>query len=287
VSPLALILLLAAATLHAAWNLLVRGAEDRLVFTWWALVIVSPLALPVLLAGPALRGVWPFALASAALEAGYFATLAVAYGRGDFSLVYPIARGAAPLLLATGAALFLGERLSPGGLIGLTVLAAGLAVVGGAAAWRRAPGIGGSGGSRGVGWALGVALFIALYSLVDSAAVRRFPPAPYTILVFALTALLAAPPLLLLRGGRAVGAEWRRSWRRIPLVGGFSLFSYVLVLQAYQIAPVAYVGAVREVSVVLAALAGWRLLGEGFGPSRTVGALLVFAGIVLIALLGR
>jgi len=285
VPPLALALLLAAAVLHASWNLLVRGAEDRLVFTWWAQVMIAPLAIPVLLAGPSLRGVWPYALASAVLEAGYFATLAVAYGRGDFSLVYPLARGAAPLLLAAGAALVLHERPSPGGLAGLVVLAAGLAVVGGAPLWgRKHPG---ESGSRGAGWALGVALFIALYSLVDGAAVRRFPPASYTLLVFALSAVLAGPPLLLWRGARAIGAEGRRSWRRIPVVGAFSLFSYILVLRAYKIAPVAYVGAVREVSIVLAALAGWRLLGESFGPTRTVGALLVVTGIALIALLGR
>jgi drug/metabolite transporter (DMT)-like permease len=282
VSPLALALLFAAAGLHATWNLLVRQAEDRLVFTWWALVAVSPLVLPVLLAGPSLHGVWPFALASAALEAGYFATLAVAYGRGDFSLVYPIARGTAPLLLAAGAIFFLGERPGPLGLLGLAVLAAGLVLIGWRAGWS-----GTVGRASGVGWALAVALFIALYSLVDATAVKRFPPVPYTILVFSLTAVLAAPPLYFLRGPQAVLAEGRRSWRRIPLVAAFSLLSYGLVLRAYTIAPVAYAGAVREVSVVLAALAGWRLLGEGFGLSRLLGALLVFAGILLVAMAGR
>jgi drug/metabolite transporter (DMT)-like permease len=282
VSPLALALLFAAAGLHATWNLLVRGAEDRLSFTWWALLGVSPLAIPVLLAGPSLRGVWPFVLLSAALEAGYFATLAVAYGRGDFSLVYPIARGTAPLLLAAGAIFFLGERPGPLGLLGLAVLAAGLVLIGWRVGWS-----GPLGRASGVGWALAVAFFIALYSLVDATAVKRFPPALYTILVFSLTAVLAAPPLYFLRGPRAVLAEGRRSWRRIPLVAVFSLLSYMLVLQAYKIAPVAYAGAVREVSVVLAALAGWRLLGEGFGLSRLLGALLVFAGILLVAMAGR
>jgi drug/metabolite transporter (DMT)-like permease len=291
VSPLAFALLFVAAVLHATWNLLLRQASDRLAFTWWALVLVFPLAVAVFLAGPALHGVWPFALASAALEAGYFATLAVAYGRGDFSLVYPIARGTAPLLLTAGAIVFLHERPGPLGLSGLGVLAAGLAVVGwgGRARPARPAGPAGRGAAKsaGVGWALAVALFIALYSLVDGAAVKRFPSAPYTILVFALTAVLAAGPLFYLRGARAVLAEGRRSWRRIPLVAAFSLVSYMLVLRAYSIAPVAYAGAVREVSVVLAALAGWRLLGEGFGLSRLLGALLVFAGILLIAIAGR
>ncbi len=289
-SPLAFALLFAAAVLHASWNLLVREAQDRLVFTWWALFLVSPLAVAVLWAGPSLRGVWPFALASAALESGYFATLAIAYGRGDFSLVYPIARGTAPLLLTAGAVVFLHERPGPLGLSGLAVLAAGLAVVGwGGRARPAAPAIpaAGAGRSSGIGWALAVALFISLYSLVDGAAVKRFPPAPYTILIFALSSLLAAGPLFYLRGARAVLAEGRRSWRRIPLVAVFSLLSYMLVLRAYSVAPVAYAGAVREVSVVLAALAGWRLLGEGFGLSRLLGALLVFAGIVLIAIAGR
>jgi drug/metabolite transporter (DMT)-like permease len=286
VSSFALTLLFAAAVLHATWNLLVRKAEDRLVFAWWALLAVSPLAIPVLLAGPSLRGVWPYALASAALEAGYFASLAIAYGRGDFSLVYPIARGTAPLLLTAGAILFLHERPGALGLAGLATLALGLVVIGGGAGLVRAGGLARA-RSSGVGWALAVSLFIALYSLVDGAAVKRFPPAPYTILVFVLSALLAAPPLFLLRDAKAVLAEGKRSWRRIPLVAGFSLLSYVLVLKAYTIAPVAYAGAVREVSVVLAALAGWRLLGEGFGLSRLVGALLVFTGILLIAVAGR
>jgi drug/metabolite transporter (DMT)-like permease len=285
VSPFAFALLFVAAVLHATWNLVLRQASDRLAFTWWALVTVSPLAIPVLLAGPSLRGAWPFVLASAALEAGYFATLAVAYGRGDFSLVYPIARGTAPLLLTAGAIVFLHERPGALGLSGLAVLAAGLVVVGwGGRAGRTG---GGAAKSSGISWAFAVAFFIALYSLVDGTAVKRFPSAPYTILVFALTSLLAAGPLFYLRGARAVLAEGRRSWRRIPLVASFSLLSYMLVLRAYSIAPVAYAGAVREVSVVLAALAGWRLLGEGFGLSRLLGALLVFAGIVLIAMAGR
>ncbi|HTQ79173.1 MAG TPA: EamA family transporter [Thermoanaerobaculia bacterium] len=279
-SPTALFLLLTAAFLHAAWNLLVRAAGDRLVFSWWSLMTLLPLGLGALLLGPSLHGAWPFILASALLEAAYFALLAVAYGRGDFSLIYPIARGTAPLLLAVGAVAFLGEHLRPLGLLGLLVLASGLAVISGAGLRRTR-----SGG--GVGWALAVALFIALYSLVDGAAVRHFSPLPYTLAVFSLTALLAAPPLLLLRGRQALLAEWRQSWRRIPVVGALSLFSYLLVLGAYQITSVAYAGAVREVSVVVGALAGWRLLGEGFGLRRTVGALLTFSGILLIAIAGR
>ena len=102
-----------------------------------------------------------------------------------------------------------------------------------------------------------------------------------------LTALLAAPPVFLARGRQAVLAEGRRSWKRAPLVGVFSTVAYILVLESYRIAPLAYAGAVREVSVVFAALAGWRLLGEGFGRARLLGAVLVFLGILLIALAGR
>ena len=256
-SFLALTLLFAAAVLHATWNLLVRKAEDRLVFIWWALLAVSPLAIPVLLTtGPSLRGAWPFAFASAALEAGYFSCLAVAYGRGDFSLVYPIARGTAPLLLAAGAVLFLHERPGALGLAGLAVLALGLVVIGGGAGWSgrgtRRPRWGAV--LRGRLGARGLPLHRPLLSGRRRGR-EALSPASYTILVFALSALLAAPPLFLLRGAGAVLAEGRRSWRRIPLVAAFSLLSYVLVLQAYTIAPVAYAGAVREVSVVLGALA--------------------------------
>jgi drug/metabolite transporter (DMT)-like permease len=117
--------------------------------------------------------------------------------------------------------------------------------------------------------------------------VRILRPAPYTALVFVLSALVAAPLVVQRYGWSAVAEEWHASWPRIAAVGFLSGVAYSLVLAAYTLAPVAYAGAVREVSVVLAALAGWLFLGEGFGARRTAGAVLVMAGIAALAVYAR
>jgi drug/metabolite transporter (DMT)-like permease len=117
-----------------------------------------------------------------------------AYDRGDFSLVYPIARGAAPALLAVWGALFLGESPRPIGLGGLGILLIGLLVVGGGSAWvqRRTTSL----RAGGVAAAVGVAVCISTYSAVDGAAVRLMAPGPDSELVFALTAGLVTPAVL-------------------------------------------------------------------------------------------
>jgi drug/metabolite transporter (DMT)-like permease len=281
----ALALLIVAALLHAGWNLVLKRAGERLVVTWWALVVGAALAAPLLLVrAPLPAEVWPYVLVSAAAEAAYFALLAHAYDQGDFSLVYPVARGAAPLLLALWAVLFLGESPSAGGVAGLLVLALGLAVVGGSGLLVRAAPRAASRVS--VALALGVALLISVYSAIDGAAVRRADPLTYTVVVFALSALVELPLVLWRPGWRAVASAWRARWPTIALIGTLTLASYALVLSAYAVAPVSYGGAIRELSIVFGALAGWLWLGERFGALRVAGAAVMVTGIALIALLG-
>jgi len=286
--PVALALLLASAVLHVGWNLLVKGARRRLVFFWWSFAVGAVAFLPVLLASaPIPARVWPYAMASALLEGLYLGSLAAAYDRGAFSLVYPVARGAAPAFLALWSVLFLRQSLSPAGLAGLALVVAGLFVVAGGA--RTAPrGDGVPRASRaGLGLALLSALAISGYSAIDAAAIRILRPAPYAALAFALSALVTLPIVVERQGWGAIAEEWVASWPRIAAVGFLSALAYTLVLAAYAIAPVAYAGAVREVSVVLAALAGWLFLGEGLGARRTAGAVLVLAGIAILAAYGR
>jgi drug/metabolite transporter (DMT)-like permease len=285
VSPFALVLLIIAAALHAGWNFLVKRARERQIFAWLALVVGPLCFAPFVLPGAEVQAqVWLFVVASAVAESIYFIALTYAYGKADFSLVYPLARGAAPALLALWAVLFLGERLRAAGLLGLALLVLGLMVVGGAAWWARRsaepPHLGG------VLAALGVAGCISIYSAIDGAAVRHVDPLPYIVLVLALTAALLAPPLLLRYGRQAVAAEWRANWQGIALVGVATMLGYTFVLQAYAISGVSYAGAIREISVVFGALAGWRWLGEGFGATRTLGAGLIFLGILVIAVAG-
>jgi drug/metabolite transporter (DMT)-like permease len=283
VTPLAFALLLAAALLHAIWNVLLKRSGERYLVTWWALVISAACGLPWLVTGVGgLSGVWWLALASAAVEALYFGVLATAYGSGDFSLVYPVARGAAPAFLAIWAALWLGESPSEFGLLGLALIVGGLMLAGSSAligSGRRAHG-------ASIALALAVALCISVYSAIDGAAVRSAPAGPYTVLVFALTALMLAPLMLARYGPARLAGELRLRWRTMAVIGLLTIVAYSMVLAAYSIAPVSYGGAIREVSVVFGALIGWRWLREGFGRVRIAGALLIFAGTLAVALGG-
>lgn len=282
----ALGLLLLAAVLHAGWNLLVKRAGEKQIFIWWALLVGVVCFSPLVVFGAALPGrAWPYMLGSGALEAVYFIALTLAYKLGDFSLVYPLARGAAPALLAVWAALFLGEHPTSFGLLGLGVLLLGLLVVGSGAWWsqRKAARV----SLAPIGAALLVSLAISLYTVIDGAAVRFVSPAPYTVVVLSLSTVMTAPAVLARYGQKAMLAEWRANWLRIVLVGVLSMVTYLLVLYAYTQAQVNYAGAIREVSVVFGALAGWLWLNEGFGRQRAVGAVLIFAGILVIALAGK
>lgn len=277
-------LLLCSALMHAGWNLLVKRAREKIVFTWLALTVgfvgFSPMLAFVSHLPPR---AWPYVLFSTLFEVAYFFTLTRAYDHSDFSLVYPIARGAAPGLLAFWSAFFLGEMPRPGGFMGLALLLLGLIIVGGAQ-WlrgdRRAISLGG------IGLALAVATCISLYSVIDGGAVRFAPPLTYAVVVQGFIALTSAPIVIARYGPRMMTAEWRANWPRIVPTGLFSLMTYTLVLFAFAHSRVSYAGAVREVSIVFAALIGWQFLGERFGPIRTIGALMIFAGIFMIAIAG-
>ncbi len=281
--PTALGLLLISAFLHAAWNLLIKRAKEKQIFTWWALVIgllcFSPLLLQVRFFP---TSIWPYVCSSALTEAVYYFVLLRAYQYGDFSLVYPMARGAAPALLTLWAVLFLGERPAPQGLVGIGVLIVGLVVVGSTTWWRQRKTS--SLASSALGLALATACCVSIYSAIDGAAVRQVAPLPYTVLVIGLTAMLIAPLIVLRYGRQAMLVEIRSNWRLILLAGILSFSTYMLVLLAYSFSPVSYGGAVREISIVIAAFVGWRWLGEGFGRARLLGAALIFVGILIIAL---
>ncbi|MCX6045481.1 MAG: DMT family transporter, partial [Chloroflexi bacterium] len=228
--------------------------------------------------------IWPYVLVSGLLQAAYFVILAAAYGRGDFSLVYPIARGAAPGLLAIWAFFLLHERLHTGGVVGLGILLIGLVIVGSSAWWKRqqqaAPSL------LSVGLALLVALCISGYSASDGAAVKLASPTGYIVIEMLLTTIFVTPLIFTRYRWKLVLATWQKNWLRISLVGILSNLAYLLVLIAYTLSPVGYAGAIREVSIVFAALAGWLWLNERFGSIRAIGASVIFAGILVIAVAG-
>lgn len=284
-SALALVLL--AAVTHATWNLLARRADDKLAFLWCGTLVSSTLFLPVggwlLLTEPIPPIGWAVVASSAALEAVYYWTLAQAYRYGDLSLVYPIARGTAPILVPLLAAVFLGERLSAlaAGGIGLVVL--GTVVI----HTRRLgyPSVGSvleAAGHLGTRYALLTGLVIAVYSALDKYGVSLVMPVLYGYLLFAGLTLLLSPWMW--RQRSAVAAEWQRRRGSIVVVGLLAPVSYGLVLLALSLAPVSYVAAAREVSVVLAAILGAVVLHEEYGRQRLLGSVAIAAGLMLLVL---
>jgi drug/metabolite transporter (DMT)-like permease len=281
----ALLLLIVAAFSHTGWNFLVKRVREKQIFTWWTLVTGCIFYIPLIwFYLPIPVDVWPYAISSAIVETIFFITLLRAYEHGDFSLVYPVARGAAPAMLAVWALIFLGERPRPAGVAGLLVVIAGLILVGGAGL------IGGKTTIRLSAQSLLSALFISfwisVYSLIDGTAVKVMAPRAYAGLVLTLTAIFLAPVIFSRYQSRAVFAELRSHWFRILSVAFLMLATYIFVLEAFKLAKVSYVAAIREMSVILAALAGWQFMGEQFGLVRTAGSILIFLGILCIALAG-
>ena len=283
--PIAAIgLLFLSALLHTSWNLLLKGAGEKHVATFWTVVLGGLIFAPVLLfTGLPPAGLWPLVLLSSAVEVAYFLTLSSAYREHDLSLVYPIARGTAPAFLAIWSVLFLREAPTAAGLAGLVMIVIGLMAIGGSSLFRNAyrkP------ATRALQIALLNALLISAYSLIDGFAVRRTDPVPYALSIFTLIPILVAP-LILFRYDQAIlKAELAAHWPRLAAISILGVFSYLAALSAYSFAPLGYSGAIREVSVVLGAFAGWRFLNEQMGGIRLAGAAVIFAGILTIAMFG-
>lgn len=283
-APVALGLLLVAAILHAGWNLLAKQAADRQATLWWSMLLVGGLLAPALvLDWPPSPEVLALAVASSLFEALYFVTLVAAYEAGDLSLVYPVARGSAPLLIVCWAGLFLGERPSLGGWAGIGLVVVGLVLA--SAPGRLARLQPGTGPGRALLLALATGLCISGYSTINKAGVAQINPVAFTGLFHLGSALLVAPLVIRARGWKLL-EPWRHEPARTAAVAAMVGGASALVLGALAIERAGYVGAVREISVILGALAGWRLLGEPFGARRTLAAGLMFLGLALIATLG-
>ena len=276
-------LLLAAAVLHTTWNLLLKQAGEKYMATWWGAAIGSIVFLPVMFyIGMPVRTVWPILFVSSLFEIGYYIVLAEAYKDSDFSLVYPMGRGAAPALIAVWAAIFLGERFTFGGVTGIVVIIVGLLIVGGSSLFQThaRPHL------RGILLALLLALLISIYSTLDGIAVKQTAALPYVILLFLCVPIFTAPLIFRQYGWSKLKDDlWTHPWQ-LAAIGILTIGAYSLALWAYSIAPLGYAGAVREVSVVMAAFAGWQFLGEKLGGLRVIGAVIIFIGILVIAIFG-
>ncbi len=266
----------------------------------WQVIISGMLSLVLIFfTGLPPRSMWLFAILSMILEAIYFILLSVAYTSHDFSLVYPIARGAAPVLLVLWSAIFLRENLTAGGYLGLAMLTGGMIVIGATSLLQNRgvapsqfggkvpPQIGGKKPHlKGILVALSVALIISLYTLIDGTAVKSGPALSYGLSMFVMVPFVTTPYINRYYGWVHFIESWKKNRSYLLLGGALGVTAYLLALFAYTFAPLSYSGAIREVSSVIGAFFGWKFLNEQMGGIRVVGSAIVFAGVVVIAMFG-
>jgi drug/metabolite transporter (DMT)-like permease len=267
---------LVAALLHAGWNALLKGGTDRLatvVLLDLTGLVLAVLALPLVPApAPPAR---VLLVGSVLLHVGYELLLLRSYRVGDLSQVYPLARGTAPLLVAAFAGLVLGERLGPWQLAGLAGVCAGLLLLLGAGAGR--PGRGPA-----VGPALATGVLIAAYTVADGVGVRRAgTDLGYVAWLFLLHGL-PIPVVALAARGRGLAGGLRGQLGPGVAAGVLAVAAYGLVLWAQRRGALAVVAALRETSVLVAALIGSLVFGERFGRRRVLAAAVLAAGIVVL-----
>lgn len=288
----ALVLVLVAALLHALWNLAAKkaGGDHRFVFLTASAVVV--------LWAPAAAWFgwhelprwgwreWTAIGASAVVHVVYYVVLLKGYRVSDLTVVYPVARGSGPLLATLGALLLLDETLSPAGAAGVAAVCGGVFLIaGGPGLWRRAHDPAAAARVHaGLRWGALTGALIAGYTVIDGYAVKVLLVGP--VLLDYMGNLLRVPLLLpaALRDRAALAAAWRTQWRHALVVALLSPLAYVLVLYAVSMAPLSHVAPAREVSMLIAALLGGRLLGEGDRALRLLGAACIAAGVAALAL---
>jgi phosphonate utilization associated putative membrane protein len=264
------------ALLHASWNALVKSSSDKALDTAVIHLLGSLVALPLaLIVGWPPAASWPFIASSVVIHIGYYIALTGAYKHGDLGLTYPLMRGTAPLLVALSAAAAVGETLSPlswAGVIGVScgVLALGLS--------RHA-----LDSPRAVGFALANAVVIAIYTVIDALGARASGNAlQYVATLFAIDGWPFALMVFARRGGAKVWPYARVRWPVATLGAAASLGSYGIALWAMTRAPVATVAALRETSVLFAALLGSWFLKEAFNLRRAAGTAVIVAGVMAL-----
>ena len=285
----ALLLVVIAALLHATWNLAAKQAgASGLVFIWW----VSSLSV-LMWAAPALAlygesiawlpvEVWYAVAASSAIHVLYFAALLQAYRVADLSVVYPVARGSGPLLAALVALPLLGEQLSLGAAAGLALVVGGTLTIAGGDRLLR--GAGDTASIRGVAWGALTGVTIAAYTLNDGYAVRYLgvPPLLYDWLAILGRVVLLAPFAWMAR--ERLPEILRANLRIAAVMSLLAPASYILPLWAMTLAPVSRVAPARELSLLVAALFGAKLLGEPDMWRRLAGAGLIACGVAALSL---
>jgi drug/metabolite transporter (DMT)-like permease len=267
---------LGAALLHAAWNAIIKSGRDPLLDTALIALAGSLVALPLIaFVTPPEPASWPYLAASVVVHLGYYTAVAGAYKAGDLSHGYPIMRGSAPLLVSAASVYWFHEVLSPTAWLGVLLICGGVLSLGMA---------GGGASRRATAWSLLCALIIAVYTLSDAIGVRLAGGVErYVVWLFLFMGLPFGLAVLAIKRGefvRHAAVNWGRGLAGAVLSG----LSYGIALWAMTRAPVAVVAALRETSVIFAALIGAWLLKEGHLRERVTGAAVVFAGLIALKL---
>lgn len=285
----ALALVLIAACLHATWNLWLKKADAPGLPLIWSCSVASFVAYaPVVLTlfGATVldlsRAQWIAVAASGALHAIYFVALQRGYAVADLSIVYPLARGVGPLLSALAAMVWLSEPPSTLSLSGLGLIVAGTFTIAGG--WALLRGGWSARMRKGIGWGALTGVFIAAYTVNDGRAVKVLALSPLVLdwVGNGTRIMLLSPAVSRDRG--VLKETVRRAWLPITGIALVSPLAYILVLQAMRIAPVSHVAPAREVSMLIAAFLGARLLKEGDLKRRVIGAALIAGGVVCLGL---
>jgi uncharacterized membrane protein len=267
-------LVLFAALLHASWNALLRGGADRL---WSMTVMCIAIAVTCVVAAafmvPPAAASWGYAVLSAVLHVGYNLFLVRSYRVGDLGQVYPISRGSSPALIALGAAVFAGESIAPGVLLGIALVSGGIISLAFRGRKLSVPSL---------PYSLGTGCFIAAYSVVDGIGARLSgAPLAYTVWMCALWGVLMPMVYIGLRDARSLFSV--RPGIFSAAAGGLvSLLAYGIVIYAMNEAPLGAVSALRETSVLFAALIGSIFLGEKLTTRRILACAVIVCGTIII-----
>jgi len=271
----ATLLALAAAVLHASWNLWVKQSGDRWIALWGQIFCAGIMCAVTLVAlGGAHNIAWWAIIFTSQVHLTYYVVLARAYNLGDFSVTYPIARGAGALLAAIGGILFLSDHLSALMLLGIGISVVGIVLIAGPAHNSH------------VRAALLVSLTIGCYSIIDSQGSRSMGGNLYPLFLFVGTALSLTSFGLVTHRRNDMTLALQKSWKEFTIAGAASVATYWMVLIAVQQAPVGYVSAIRESSVVIVALVGTKYLGEKDMKRRVLSSVIVVVGLCVL-IVGR
>jgi drug/metabolite transporter (DMT)-like permease len=272
-SPFAIILVLLAAFMHASWNALLRGGADRAQSMAIMNATLGVFGLGLLaIAGLPAPASWVYAVASGVLHWIYVALLVVTYRSGDLGETYPVARGSSPALVALGGSIFAGEWMNPLGIAGVGLVCGGIFMLAAAKGRLR---------HMNLPWALATGVSIAAYTLVDGIGVRASGNwLGYTAAIFAF--FIVAPLWFLAKAGTAFFRTTAGEAGKAIGGGVISILAYGAIIWAMQASPMGAVSALRETSVVFAALLGAAFLGERLTTQRIVACAIIAAGAVCV-----